>query len=144
LEYPVALRQPEEIEIGSNVVINEFVHIWGAGGVRIGDRVMIGSNSAITSVTHDYNSEIMYTTVVKKQIVIGNDVWIGTHAVILPGVTVGDGAVVGAGAVVTSDVPPRAIVAGVPSRVLAMRPSQVSLAGTREPPLATEGIQRPS
>ena len=52
---------------------------------------------------------------------IGNDVWIGTHAVLLDGVTVGTGAVVGAGAVVTHDVPPYAIVAGVPARIMGYR-----------------------
>ena len=53
--------------------------------------------------------------------VIGNDVWIGHRATILPGVTVGDGAVVGAAAVVASDVPPYAVVAGNPARVVRMR-----------------------
>jgi maltose O-acetyltransferase len=49
---------------------------------------------------------------------IGDDVWIGGHATILPGVTIGDGAVVAAGAVVTKDVPPYTVVAGVPARVV--------------------------
>jgi len=53
--------------------------------------------------------------------VIGSDVWIGSHAVVLQGLTIGDGAVVAAGAVVTKDVPPYAIVAGVPARVVKFR-----------------------
>jgi len=57
----------------------------------------------------------------RAPVTIGNDVWIGANAVILPGVTIADGAVVGAAAVVTSDVPPYAIVAGVPARVLRYR-----------------------
>lgn len=52
---------------------------------------------------------------------IGNDVWIGCHAVILSGVRIGDGAIVGAGSVVTHDVPPYAVVVGVPARLLKMR-----------------------
>ncbi|RKJ61474.1 antibiotic acetyltransferase [Butyricicoccus sp. 1XD8-22] len=58
---------------------------------------------------------------VKNEVFIGNDVWIGTNAVILPGVTIGNGAVIGAGAIVTKDVPPYAIVVGVPARVLRYR-----------------------
>ena len=54
---------------------------------------------------------------------IGNDVWIAANAIILAGVTVGDGAVVAAGAVVTRDVPPMAIVAGVPAKVIRYRDS---------------------
>jgi hypothetical protein len=57
----------------------------------------------------------------KGEIAIGSDVWIGTRAMILSGVTIGHGAVVAAGAVVTRDVPPYAIVAGVPARVLRYR-----------------------
>lgn len=54
-------------------------------------------------------------------VTIGNDVWIGSRAIILPGKTVGDGAIVGAGAVVTSDVPPYAIVGGVPAKIIRYR-----------------------
>lgn len=56
-----------------------------------------------------------------KEISIGNDVWIGSRVIIMGGVTIGDGAVVGAGAVVTKDVPPYAIVAGVPARIIRYR-----------------------
>lgn len=56
-----------------------------------------------------------------KKVTIGNDVWIGAHAVILPGVKIGNGAIIGAGAVVTKDVPPYAIVGGVPAKVIRYR-----------------------
>jgi acetyltransferase-like isoleucine patch superfamily enzyme len=56
-----------------------------------------------------------------KKITIEKDVWIGAQAIILPGVKVGEGAIVAAGAVVTKDVPPFAMVGGVPARVIRMR-----------------------
>lgn len=56
-----------------------------------------------------------------QKITIGNDVWIGTNAIILPGVAIGDGAIIGAGAVVTKDVPPYAVVGGVPAKVIKYR-----------------------
>lgn len=62
-----------------------------------------------------------HTLPVAKETVIGNDVWIGDRAIIKQGVTVGDGAVIGAGAIVTKDVPPYAVVAGVPAKVIKYR-----------------------
>jgi virginiamycin A acetyltransferase len=61
-------------------------------------------------------------------VVIGNDVWVGINAIILTGVTVGDGAVVGAGAVVTHNVPPYAIVGGVPAKILRYRYTEKQIA----------------
>jgi acetyltransferase-like isoleucine patch superfamily enzyme len=60
-------------------------------------------------------------SITKGPIVLGSDVWVGTNAMVLSGVTVGDGAVIAAGAIVTHDVPPYAVVAGVPARVIRMR-----------------------
>ena len=60
---------------------------------------------------------------------IGNDVWIGSYATILSGVTVGDGAVIGAHSVVTENVPPYAIVAGNPARIVKMRFTETQIAG---------------
>lgn len=57
----------------------------------------------------------------QKEVVIGNDVWIGCNTTILSGVTIGDGAVIGAGAVVTNDIPPYAICVGVPARIVRYR-----------------------
>ncbi len=62
-----------------------------------------------------------YSENVDERAYIGNDVWIGSHAMVLGGVKVGDGAVIGAGAVVTKDVPPYAIVGGVPARIIKYR-----------------------
>jgi acetyltransferase-like isoleucine patch superfamily enzyme len=130
---PVVIHTPECVEFGDDVYLAEYVHVWGAGGVYVGNRVMVGAHSAISSVTHDYSTtNPMITTLVLKPVVIGDDVWIGSNAVIIPGVTIGSGAVVGAGAVVTRDVAPRSIVAGVPARAIKNRPNTDS---------ATSGIE---
>lgn len=59
-----------------------------------------------------------------KRVVVGNDVWIGERVIIMGGITIGDGAVIGAGAIVTKDVPPYAVVAGVPAKVIRYRFSE--------------------
>jgi maltose O-acetyltransferase len=115
---PFVLFGAKQVEIGNNVFIGAYLHLHGAGGVRIGDRVMIASHVAITSVTHDHSAPMMYETDVTRPVIIGDDSWIGTHSVILPGVTIGNGAVIGAGSVVRHNVPPNSIAAGVPARIV--------------------------
>jgi acetyltransferase-like isoleucine patch superfamily enzyme len=98
--------------------------MYGRGGIKVGDYVLIGPNVVIASSQHRYNIEkipIMFQGHEKKAVVIGNDVWIGANAVVLPGVTIADGTIVGAGAVVTSDTEPYSIVCGVPARKIGER-----------------------
>jgi acetyltransferase-like isoleucine patch superfamily enzyme len=113
---PFIITVPECVELGNNVSIAPYVHMWSDAGIKIGNNVMIASHTAITTLTHDYTQEKMRNTIVSKPIVIEDDVWIGAHAVILPGVTIGRGAVVGAGSIVTRDVEPYSIVVGTPAR----------------------------
>ncbi|MFP4419737.1 MAG: acyltransferase [Desulfococcaceae bacterium] len=119
---PVVFYGSEALDVGDDTSFAPFVHIWCGGRVIIGSRCMIGSHAAISSLTHDYDQPEMWKTIVARPVVIEDDVWIGAHAAVLPGVTVGRGAVVGAGAVVTADVAPGAIVTGIPGRVSARRP----------------------
>lgn len=119
LHLPVTINHGDCLRLGARVSINAFVHIWAQGGVTIGDDTLIASHVAITSLTHDPRAELYAASLVARPVVIGRNVWIGAHAVILPGVTIGDGAIVGAGAVVTRDVAPRTVVVGVPARVRA-------------------------
>lgn len=119
---PVVIAGPEAVDIGDDTSIAPFVHIWGGGRVMIGSRCMIGSHVAISSLTHDHGQEDMSQTMVTKPVIIKDGVWVGAHAVILPGVTLGQGAVIGAGSVVTRDVEAYAIVSGVPARLQTHRP----------------------
>lgn len=85
--------------------------------LAIGDRVSIAPRVTIVTSSHPNQSRIRsFAPVAKGPVTIQEDAWIGAHAVILPGVTIGRGAIVGAGAVVSGDVPPFVIVAGQPAR----------------------------
>lgn len=102
------------ITIGKNVFLNTGCSFQDRGGIRIGDGTMIGMNVAIVTLNHGLDLETRSTTF-PSPVVIGKNVWIGTNATILPGVTIGDNSVVAAGAVVTKDVTENTVVAGVPA-----------------------------
>lgn len=114
----------EGISIGSGSSVGAFNVIHGGGGVRIGQDVLLGPFVAIYSENHQYHDldiPIRLQGHMRSSVDIGRDVWIGAHAVVLAGVSIGDGAIVAAGAVVTKDVPPRTIVGGVPAKVIGAR-----------------------
>jgi len=115
IQWPVIINGADHVRVGDDVSINAFVHIWGQGGVSIGDSTLIASHATITSLTHTKGGKTYGATLAAKPVVIGRNVWIGAHAVVLPGVTIGDNAIVGAGAVVLRDVAPGDVVAGVPA-----------------------------
>jgi maltose O-acetyltransferase len=121
IQFPVRFEGAKHISLGKNVSVNAFVHMWGHGKITIGDDCLIASHVSINSVTHETNASLYRETVIEKEVIIGNNVWIGSHAVILPGITIGNDAIVGAGAVVTKDVPPGATVVGVPAKVVKSR-----------------------
>jgi acetyltransferase-like isoleucine patch superfamily enzyme len=110
--------------IGDDVSIAKGVLILAVGGVEIGDRSMVGPGSKLISAGHVIpkgREPMRFSGAFLKKITIEKDVWIGAQAIILPGVKVGEGVIVAAGAVVTKDVPPFAIVGGVPARIIRMR-----------------------
>lgn len=109
------------ITIGQDSLIGEYTVIRGQGGVTIGDRVYTSPGSQLIAVDHvfdDPERPFVEQGITARGIVVEDDVWIGSNAVITDGVRVGKGAVVAAGAVVTADVPPHTLVGGVPARVL--------------------------
>ena len=111
------------IRIGPAVYINRFTIIDASESVDIGKAVMIGPSVYITDHDHGMRAgvPIQEQPLQSAPVVIGEDAWIGAHAAILKGVTVGPGAVIAAGAVVTKDVPPATIVAGVPAKPIGKR-----------------------
>lgn len=121
--YPTAIAYARKhIHVGNNVTINDFVHIWGGGGVTIGDGTMVASGTKIISQTHDpgalEDGLAYFQTSKTGPIVIGQNVWIGSNACILPGITIGENSIIAAGAVVTRNVPRNTVVAGIPARTL--------------------------
>lgn len=115
------------IKLGNNVQINDYVHIGAVGSITIGNNVLMASKIYITDHNHgSYNDMESDSPKVPpidrrpviKPVIIGDNVWIGESACIMPGVTIGEGAIIGALSVVTKDIPPYSIAVGVPAKVI--------------------------
>lgn len=116
------------IRIGDDVFIGKGACFAAKKGISIGDKVMFGPNVTIRGGDHNTSVVGRFMADVHEKrieddapVVIEDDVWIGTGAIILKGVTVGRGAIIAAGAVVTHKVPRYAIAVGVPARVRGFR-----------------------
>jgi acetyltransferase-like isoleucine patch superfamily enzyme len=112
------------IEIGDNSSVNSFCNINGNGGVEIGKNVRIASHCVILSSTHNFSdiSKTIHSQGVSGiKTIIEDDVWIGSHCVIVGGVTIGSHSIIAAGAIVLEDVPEYSIVGGVPARIIKFR-----------------------
>ncbi|KAK6460441.1 trimeric LpxA-like protein [Scheffersomyces coipomensis] len=125
IEDDIHLEPPFFVDYGFNTIIGK--HFYGNFNltlldccvITIGDNVMVAPNVTLTTATHPTDPQLRLQGVEYSQpITIGNNVWIGSDAVILPGVVVGDGAVIAAGAVVTKSVEAYTVVAGVPAKVI--------------------------
>ena len=110
---------PGKIRIGEGSIIGQNAFLDGRDKLIIGNFVDIASDVMIYNSEHDVNSEDFSSTTAPVE--IGDYVFIGPRAIILPGVKIGKGAVVAAGAVVTKDVPEFAIVGGVPAKTIGER-----------------------
>lgn len=105
------------IHVGDNFLANYNVTILDIMPVTIGDNVMIGPNTMISTVNHPLSPAGRRKHLgIGKPVTLGNDVWIGGNVTILPGVHIGSNVVVAAGAVVTKDVPDNCLVGGVPAK----------------------------
>lgn len=110
---------PKNFRLGNNSVINQNCRLDNRGSITIGENVSISSEVCILTADHDLQS--CDFTGRLRPVTIEDYVFIGTRAMILPGVTLGQGCAVAAGAVVTKSVPPFTIVAGVPAKPIGMR-----------------------
>lgn len=131
------------LRMGRDVKVHKRVHLGAGQGIQIGDcssinvgcriacdtiignDVMLGPEVTILSSSHEFTrtdiSMRAQGETARRPVVIGSDVWIGTRAILLPGVTIGDHSIVGAGAIVTKNVDPWSIVAGNPARLIRYR-----------------------
>jgi acetyltransferase-like isoleucine patch superfamily enzyme len=113
-----------DIEIGRNCTVGPYAILYGHGGLRIGNYVMLAAHSVVIPADHTFeflDTVIVNQPLVKKGITIEDDVWVGAGVKILDGVKVGCGAVIGAGSVVTRELIPFSVNVGVPSRIIKMR-----------------------
>ncbi len=107
----------KNITVGKNVFINSGCHFQDQGGITIGDGVLIGHNVVLATLNHDFSPK-KRSTLHPAPIVIGENVWIGSNATVVPGVTIGNGSIIAAGAVVTKNVPENVVAGGVPAKII--------------------------
>lgn len=121
----IEFRNPKNISISSNSIINKRVLLDGRGGeLIIGNNVDIAQETNIWTLEHDVHSDTHKAT--GSDVIIEDNVWIASRVTILPGVTIGNGAVVAANSVVTKDVLPMTIVGGVPGKKIGERKSKLT------------------
>ena len=119
IEAPFHCDYGYNIEVGDNFFANYNLIILDVGKVRIGKNAQIAPNVAIYTAGHPIHPESRNSGYEYGiSVTIGDNVWIGGNAVIMPGVTIGDNVVIGAGSVVTKDIPANVIAAGNPCRVI--------------------------
>lgn len=119
-------QNAERITIGQRVRIGSRCHLWAGpsnGRILIGDDVLFGPEVMLTAASYRYDlgHPVTEQPMAEADIVIGNDVWLATRAIILPGTQLGDGCIVAAGAVVRGAFPPMSIIAGSPARIVSER-----------------------
>ena len=119
-----------EVEIGAKTVVGQECTISAFQHVSIGRECIIADRVMLIDFDHgvvEADRPVRLQGIYKRDVRVGNNVWVGYGACILRGVTVGDNAIIGTSAVVTKDVPANAVVAGVPARVIRMREAPKSM-----------------
>jgi acetyltransferase-like isoleucine patch superfamily enzyme len=137
------------VEIGAKTVMGQECTISAYQHVRIGEECVIADRAMFIDFDHgivEVERPIRLQGIYKRDVEVGNNVWIGYGACILRGVSVGDNSVIGTNSVVTKDVPANAVVGGIPARIIRMREAPQELRWERpvEPdPEAWTTMQRP-
>lgn len=119
--YGSIKKESGRLKIGNNVGISEYCYIGIRGNLYIGNDVIIGPGVKIFTENHSVeisNIPFRMQNEVRKDVIIGNNVWIGANAVILPGVIVHDNSVIAAGSIVSKNVEKSTIVGGVPAKLI--------------------------
>ena len=130
------------VHFGNNNEVDSHVYIGDGSDVQIGNRCQINHNSSLTNVkignfvmigpevvflSQMHRTDSIQIPMIEqgklnfKQTIVEEDVWIGQRAIIMPGINIGKGSIIGAAAVVTKDVPPYAVVGGIPARIIKRR-----------------------
>jgi acetyltransferase-like isoleucine patch superfamily enzyme len=131
------VRIGDKTVLGQECTISAYQRVWIGEQCIVADRVMmIDFDHCVTEVERPIRAQGIY----KRDVRVGNNVWVGYGAQILRGVTVGDNAIIGASAVVTRDIPANAVVAGSPARIVRMREAPQTLRW-REPVEPQGGLQ---
>ena len=107
----------KNIHLGKNVFINAGCRFQDQGGIYIGDGTFIGHNVILATLNHDLNPNTR-ADMYPKPIHIGKKVWIGSGAIVLPGISIGDNSVIAAGSVVTKNVPENVVYGGNPAKFI--------------------------
>jgi len=113
----------DRLEIGDNSQLGQNARL--SGTITIGDHVLMGPDVVMMATSHAYEDldvpMILQGAVDEQPVIIGNDVWIGTRSIILPGVEIGDHSIIAAGSVVTKSCEPYSILGGVPAKLIKKR-----------------------
>lgn len=122
----VNFSNTSRITAGPGLRLGSGCFLWGgheSAYIRMGRDVMFGPNVVVTCAGYRFNDGQPVTdqAMDEADVILGDDVWVGAGAIILPGVTIGDGAIIAAGSVVRSDIAAMSIAAGVPAKVVGQR-----------------------
>jgi len=122
----VKIHFPERLVLGRNAGISAYSQLNAAGGITIGDNVLIGPGAKLWSQNHRFVSSdpIINQGYDRAPIMVERDAWLAAGVIVLPGVVIAEGTVVAAGAVVTKSTEPFSIVGGVPAKQIGTRISQ--------------------